>query len=227
MKTSSLLALIPTLACYPAVAHPTRVGSGFSVQTTLGMHVSRNHVQTTGADERLINPTFGINAALSVRDTTAGDEGIGVRLSIGTGFSSPIWQAYVELPRDRFGVYDAGVGVAVHGSTPRIVMPYAQVGRQFGRNRSWYTQQGFAVASSKRENKSSVMWIPTVAFSSGAGGGEASLFITGVVGGSKFVHEELCRTCADDLGRVNRSMLLMGVSWGQIVVSNFPVPGRR
>jgi hypothetical protein len=106
-------------------------------------------------------------------------------------------------------------------------MPYAQFGRQLGQNRHWYTQQGIVVGSSKRESKSSLMWIPTVAFASGAGGGEASLFITGIVGGSTFVHEELCRTCADDLVRVNRSMLLMGVSWGQIVVSNFPVPGRR
>ena len=126
--------VLVSASCYPALAHPTRVGSGFSVTTTLGMHVAEDRsVFPDGKPPRArLWPSFGVNAALSIRDTSAIEEGVGLRLSVGTGFAMPIWQAYLELPRDRFGPYDAGVGVALHGARPRLVMPYAQFGRQLG-----------------------------------------------------------------------------------------------
>ena len=212
------------------MAHPTRVGSGFSVITTVGMYVAEDEPILTGGDEPRVRvlPTFGVNAALSVRDTSATAEGMGLRLSVGTGFAMPIWQAYVELPRDRFGEYDAGVGVALHGARPRLVMPYAQFGRQVGeRGLWWYTQQGVAFGSTSRENASSAMWVPTVAVSSGVGGGEASLFLTGIVGGNRSMHQEICRVCESGARFVSRNYLLFGVSWGQIVISNLPIPRER
>lgn len=216
--------------CYPAMAHPTRVGSGFSVITTLGMHVAEDaQILSDGRDPQVhLLPTFGVNAALSIRDTSATDDGVGLRLSVGTGFAMPIWQAYVELPRDRFGEYDAGVGVALHGARPRLVMPYAQFGRQIGERRLWwFTQQGVAFGSTSRTTESVAIWVPTVAVASGVAGGEASLFVTGVVGGSSAVHEEICRVCVSGSRSITRNYLLVGVSWGQIVVSNLPVPRER
>ena len=209
--------------CYPAVAHPTRVSSGFSVTTTLGAHVTRDLVVTSGAFERRVTPTFGISAAVSVRDTSSTDDGPGFRLSVGTGFSMPIWQAYVEFPRERFGPYDAGVGVAFHGARPRVVMPYVQFGREFGRAWSWYTQQGVGFGSTSDGVSSGPIWLPTIAASTGVAG-QASLFLTGVVGGHRSIYEEICGNCAEEPRRVQRSMLLVGVSWGQIVVSNVPLP---
>ena len=212
------------------MAHPTRVGSGFSVITTLGMYVAEDElILSDGRDSHVrLLPTFGVNAALSVRDTSVTDDGMGLRLSVGTGFAMPIWQAYVELPRDRFGEYDAGVGVALHGARPRLVMPYAQFGRQLGeRQLWWFTQQGLAFGSSSRANESVALWVPTVAVASGVAGGEASLFLTGVVGGSRSVHEEICRVCVSGSRSIARNYLLFGLSWGQIVVSNLPVPRER
>lgn len=213
--------------CYPALAHPTRVGSGFSVTTALGMHVSED--QSVFPDGRPAKarlwPTFGINAALSIRDTAAIEEGVGLRLSVGTGFAMPIWQAYLELPRDRFGPYDAGVGVALHGARPRLVMPYAQFGRQVGERRTWwYTQQGVAFGTTSLGRQSGTIWVPTVAVASGLSGGEASLFLTGVIGGNWSLHEEICRGCVSTDRQVTRNLLVFGVSWGQLVISNLPIP---
>jgi len=191
------------------------------------MNVTKDVVLPQGRFSRGTYPTFGINAALSIRDTTSSADGPGWRLSVGTGFASPIWQVYMELPRDRFGPYDAGVGVAYHGAGPRLVMPYVQFGREFGRNRFWSTQQGVAFGSTSQGIASGPIWLPTVAVASGVGGGEASLFMTGVIGGHNVVFQEICRNCADDPRRVLRSMLLLGVSWGQIVISNFPMPRER
>ncbi|HZI29590.1 MAG TPA: hypothetical protein VFD64_15580 [Gemmatimonadaceae bacterium] len=216
--------------CYPAMAHPTRVGSGFSVITTLGMYVSEDQGLVPGAPPTQVrmHPTFGMNAALSIRDTSATEDGVGLRVSVGTGFAMPIWQAYVELPRDRFGPYDAGVGVAVHGARPRLVMPYAQFGRQVGERRVWwFTQQGIAFGSTSGSRSSGAIWVPTVAVASGAAGGEASLFLTGVVGGTGPLHEEICRVCVSGTRSVTRNYLLFGVSWGQIVISNLPIPRER
>jgi len=227
----SLAGIIGTGAgCYPAMAHPTRVGSGFSVLTTLGMYVAedRTIVPIGEPPEVRAWPTFGISAALSIRDTTALDDGVGLRLSVGTGFAMPIWQAYLELPRDRFGPYDAGVGIALHGARPRLVMPYVQFGRQVGERRAWwYTQQGVAFGATSRGEPSGLIWIPTVAVASGLSGGEASLFLTGIVGGNRSVHEEVCRVCGGDARQVSRNYMLFGVSWGQIVVSNLPIPRDR
>ena len=212
------------------MAHPTRVGSGFSVITTLGMYVAEDEPILSGGQDAQVHllPTFGVNAALSIRDTSVSDDGMGLRLSVGTGFAMPIWQAYVELPRDRFGEYDAGVGVALHGARPRLVMPYAQFGRQIGERRLWwFTQQGVAFGSTSRTTESVALWVPTVAVASGVAGGEASLFLTGVVGGSSAVHEEICRVCVSGSRSITRNYLLFGVSWGQIVVSNLPVPRER
>jgi hypothetical protein len=229
--TISLATIIGTgTGCYPAMAHPTRVGSGFSVITTLGMYVSEDQGLGPGAPPTQVrmHPTFGLNAALSIRDTSATEDGVGLRLSVGTGFAMPIWQAYVELPRDRFGPYDAGVGVAVHGARPRLVMPYAQFGRQLGERRAWwFTQQGIAFGSTSGSGSSGAIWVPTVAVASGAAGGEASLFLTGVVGGTGPLHEEICRVCVSGTRSVTRNYLLFGVSWGQIVISNLPVPSER
>jgi hypothetical protein len=219
--------MLATVACFPAISHPTRVSSGFSVSTTLGMHIAKNIVLTQGVHDTKSYPAFGLTAALSARDTSAGDEGIGVRLAVGTGFSQPIWQAYIELPRERFGALDAGTGVAVHGAGPRLVMPYVQVGKEFGPNRFWYTQQGLAFGSTSDGVASGPIWMPTVAIASGVAGGEASMFVTGVIGGHSLVFQEICRNCADDPRRVTRSLLLVGVSWGQIVISNLPIPRSR
>jgi hypothetical protein len=223
MRTSSFLLLVASTACYPAVAHPTRVSSGFSVTTTLGAHLTRDEVVTSGTFERNVTPTFGISAAVSIRDTSSMDDGPGFRLSVGTGFAMPIWQAYMELPRDRFGPYDAGIGVAYHSARPRLVMPYAQFGRELGRSWSWYTQQGIGFGSTSDGESSGLIWLPTVAVSAGLGG-SASLFMTGVVGGKSSIYEEICGNCAEDPRRVQRSILVMGFSWGQLVVSNIPVP---
>ena len=226
-----MLGVVTTLsACYPAMAHPTRVGSGFSVITTLGMYLAEDARILPGGEDSQVHllPTFGVNAALSIRDTSVTDEGVGLRLSVGTGFAMPIWQAYVELPRDRFGEYDAGVGVALHGARPRLVMPYAQFGRQIGERRFWwFTQQGVAFGTTSRPSESVAIWVPTVAVASGVAGGEASLFLTGVVGGSSAVHKEICRVCVSGSRSITRNYLLFGVSWGQIVVSNLPVPRER
>ena len=222
--------LVAVSACYPAMAHPTRVGSGFSVTTTLGMYAAEDTTVILGGEEGRVRllPTFGINAALSIRDTSATDDGVGLRLSVGTGFAMPIWQAYLELPRDRFGAYDAGFGLALHGARPRLVMPYAQFGRQLGERRTWwYTQQGVAFGTTSRGRESGAIWVPTVAVASGVSGGEASLFLTGIVGGSGPIHEEICRVCVSGTRRVTRNYLLVGVSWGQIVISNLPLPRER
>jgi hypothetical protein len=224
-----LLPVIAAGACYPAIAHPTRVGSGFSVQTTLGMYLAEDDA-AVGSDDREIHvlPTFGINAAISIRDTSATDEGVGLRVSVGTGFAMPVWQAYLELPRDRFGPYDAGVGVAVHGARPRLVMPYAQFGRQLGARRAWwYTQQGVAFGSTSTGGAAGAVWLPTVAMAAGPPGGEASIFLTGIVGGSGSLHEDICRVCVPGTRMITRNYLLFGVSWGQIVVSNLPIPRDR
>jgi hypothetical protein len=216
--------------CYPAMAHPTRVGSGFSVITTVGMYVSEDQGLLQGAPPARVrmHPILGMNAALSVRDTSSTEDGFGLRLSVGTGFAMPIWQAYVELPRDRFGPYDAGVGVALHGARPRLVMPYAQFGRQVGERRAWwFTQQGIAFGSTSDRRSSGAIWVPTVALASGVAGGEASLFLTGVVGGTGPLHEEICRVCVSGTRSVTRNYLLVGVSWGQIVISNLPIPRER
>jgi hypothetical protein len=173
-------------------------------------------------------PTFGISAALSIRDTAAIEEGAGLRVSVGTGFAMPIWQAYLELPRDQFGPYDAGVGVALHGARPRLVMPYAQFGRQLGERRTWwYTQQGVAFGTTSLGRKSGAIWVPTVAVASGISGGEASLFLTGVLGGTGSLHEEICRGCVSTDRQVTRNLLVFGVSWGQLVISNLPIPRER
>lgn len=217
-------------ACYPAMAHPTRVGSGFSVQTTVGMYLAEDEPVTFGGEPPEVRalPTFGISAALSIRDTAALDEGVGLRLSVGTGFAMPIWQAYLELPRDRFGPYDAGFGVALHGARPRLVMPYAQFGRQLGERRAWwYTQQGVAFGTTSSGNSSGAIWVPSAAFATGLSGGEASIFVTGVVGGSDQLHEEICRVCEAGARRITRNFLLFGVSWGQLVISNLPIPRER
>jgi hypothetical protein len=224
------ITLLLTTACYPAIAHPTRVGSGFSVITTLGMNVAEDDgvLVTAPPPKRVAMPTFGLNAALSIRDTSSLDAGPGLRLSVGTGFAVPIWQVYLELPRDQFGALDAGLGVALHGARPRLVMPYAQVGQQIGASRRfWFTQQGLAFGSTSRGRGSGPMWIPTVAMASGAPGGEASVFLTGIIGGSSAVHKEICIGCGPPSRIVRRNMLLVGVSWGQIVISNLPMPRDR
>jgi hypothetical protein len=224
------IATLAAAACYPAIAHPTRVGSGFSVVTTLGMYLVEDEPLGLGGEPPRVRalPTFGINGALSIRDTSTNAEGPGLRLSVGTGFAMPIWQAYLELPRDRFGAYDAGVGVAVHGARPRLVMPYAQFGRQVGERRLWwYTQQGVAFGTTSGGRATGALWLPTVAVASGMPGGEASFFLTGVVGGSEQLHADLCRVCIAGTRAVNRNLLLAGVSWGQIVLSNLPGPRER
>lgn len=224
------LVVVLSAACYPAIAHPTRVGSGFSVTTTVGMFVSEDQsVFPDGQPPRArLWPSFGINAALSIRDTSAVEDGVGVRLSVGTGFAMPIWQAYLELPRDRFGAYDAGVGVALHGARPRLVMPYAQFGRQLGERRAWwYTQQGIAFGATSLGRASGAIWVPTVAVASGLSGGEGSLFLTGILGGNRALHEEICRGCVSTDRQVTRNLLVFGVSWGQLVISNLPIPRDR
>jgi hypothetical protein len=231
MKTRAIAmtagALIVALcSCYPAMAHPTRVGSGFSVISTLGVHVAEDEdvLQSSAPRRHGFSPTFGLSAALSVRDTSATADGPGFRFSVGTGFAMPVWQAYMELPRGRFGDLDAGAGIALHGARPRLVMPYLQAGRQFGERRSWFSQQGFAFGSTANGRSSGVLWIPTVAIASGLAGGEASVFLTGVIGGRSSLHQEICSACTGGSRVITRNLLIAGVSWGQIVISNLPVP---
>lgn len=226
MRTSAaILIVILQHGCYPAIAHPTRVGSGFGVVTALGMHVAQDEPVTLGGPEgrlRLL-PTFGIGAALSVRDTSTNAEGPGLRVSVGTGFAMPVWQAYLELPRERFGRLDAGVGMAVHGARPRLVMPYVQVGQELGPRRSWFSQQGVAFGTPS-SGPGSFIWVPTVGTARGVAGAEASIFITGFIGGSERLHGEICRVCSAGVRAVTRNLLVAGFSWGQIVVSNLPAP---
>ena len=190
---SGLLASIA--GCYPALVHPTRVESAFR----LGAAVSVSLVSDSASiapdgrvqDEVTVLPSVDLQASLGIRDTSAGSPGLGLRLAAVLGLGGYGGSAYVELPRVWAGDIDAGVGVDLHRSALRVVMPYVQFGAMRGSASSWFVRNGVARVAARDSTEWKLLWLPTAGwYRHRRNGFDGGLYLTAVIGNQPLVVRE-------------------------------------
>jgi hypothetical protein len=209
MRRSTLLAgLIGLTGCFPVLAHPTRVESGLQLSTYSSLSLVSDSSSDPQRVAYSILPSFDFEASLGIRDTSR-DDSMGLRLAASGGLSGYGASAYVELPRDQFGSFDVGVGIAGHHATASVWTPYVQLGRFESEDMSWFVRNGVAFAAASDSSRWSVLWIPTVGIVRHRPYRDAALFLSAVVGAQQGIERPCFFDCTDAFFR---TQVMLGAS---------------
>jgi hypothetical protein len=223
MRNHLLLAgLVGLTGCFPVLAHPTRVDPGFTLSSFTSLALVTD---STGEPRRatyVVLPSIDFEASLSVRDTSRID-GPGLRLAASGGLSGFGASAYVELPRDQFGDFDMGFGIAGHGGALTSWTPYLQFGRYESEDMSWFIRNGVLFATYSDTTNVAVLWVPTVGIVRHRLYRDASLFLSAVVGGQHAL-EGPCFFACD--GHAMRTKVMVGASLSFTLMTPYR-PDRR
>ncbi len=209
---AALAGVVTLSACFPVMAHPTRVESGMRLGTVAGFSFGSDSIGETGQIDPVIVPSLDIELALGIRDTTR-EDGPGLRLSAAAGMSGFGGSVYVEYPRESLGSLDGGVGLAAHRGALRVIMPYAQFGRHEDRDRAWFVRNGIAIVAPRDSAGTRLAWIPTVGFSTRDQRSDKSIYLSAVFGGEQRV-ERACVlfSCLRYSNSYTRTTLIVGAS---------------
>lgn len=167
--------------CFPVMAHPTRVEPGLRLTPIASIALIVDSSGAGGPVTHAVVPSLDFEASLAVRDSFRVD-GPGLRLSAAAGMSGYGGAAYAELPRDQFGDFDVGVGLAAHRGALKLWTPYVQFGRHEAEDMSWFLRNGIAFAAPLDSARWSVLWIPTVGVARHRSNRIATLFLSAVIG---------------------------------------------
>lgn len=209
MRTfSALVGLLCLTGCFPVFAHPTRVRSGFQLSEYTSVALISDSTGDPKREVLTALPSIDVEAALGIRDTSRND-GPGFRLALSGGLSGYGGSAYVELPRNQFGGFDVGVGVAGHRGASLLWTPYVQVGRVEDADMSWFLRNGIAFATPLDSARASVLWIPTVGIVRHRPSREATIFLSAVVGAQQPVERPCFFDCTSS---ALRTLVMLGAS---------------
>ena len=205
---SALVVLTCVTGCYPVLSHPTRVEGGFKLTSFTSISLVSDSSTSEGRTKFVAMPSVDFETALGIRDTSRSD-GAGLRLALSGGLSGFGASAYLELPRDQFGDFDVGFGVAGNGGVITVWTPYVQFGRYESEDMSWFVRNGVAFASTADSLQGSVLWVPTVGIVRHRLYRDAALFLSAVVG-SQPLREGPCFFTCD--GPSMRTLVMLGAS---------------
>lgn len=218
--------VIVTTACFPMLAHPTRVQEGVSLVFTSSMHVMADSSRATGERSLEARPAFAIQLAVGAR-ARDDPEGIAYRIAGGVGLTGYVADAYAELPQWYLGDLDAGFGVAAQWGYLRVLMPYAQIGRLLGGDWHWFTSQGAGFVHQRRWNHARAVWMPTIGVTRTTAQRDAQVFLTAVIGGIPSLDIPKCVIwCPGETDVVKRTVVMLGISAGR-VAHRLPSPSPR
>jgi hypothetical protein len=223
MRTYSALAgLICITGCYPVLSHPTRAESGFRLTSFTSFAMVSDSGDDAGRRSLLFVPSIDFEASLGIRDTSR-DDGAGLRLAASGGLSGYGGSAYVEVPRDLFGSFDVGFGVAGHGGALTLWTPYLQFGRYESEDMSWFVRNGIAFTAKVDSGKGSVLWVPTVGIVRHRSSRDAALFLSAVVGSQPLLDGPCLFACS---GPSMRTLVMVGASMSFTLMTPYR-PDRR
>lgn len=210
-------AVIATAACFPMLAHSTRVQEGVSFAVTTGAHVMTDSAPAAGDRDVNLRPNFMVQLAVSGRSPDH-PEGIGYRVAGGIGLTGRVADAYLELPSWYLGALDAGVGVAAQWGYLRMAIPYVQFGGPIGRNWHWFTSHGFALVDRKGWTRTRGLWMPTLGLSHATAGRDQLVFVTAVIGGLPAMDVRKCFIwCFEDTEVVKRTTVMIGLNGARVI----------
>ena len=209
MRSSVAVAAVFWLAgCYPVFSHPTRVDPGFRLASYASVSLVSDSSIEEGRTRLAAMPSIDFEASLGVRDTSR-DNGYGLRLAASGGFSGFGVSTYVELPRGNFGMFDTGVGLAVHGGVLSMWTPYVQFGRHEDEDMSWFVRNGVAFVTPADSSRRSVLWLPTVGIARHRPYRDSALFLSAVVGNQQLLDGPCYFSCE---GPSLRTLVMVGAS---------------
>lgn len=214
MRVSAAWLFLTTVpACIPVMPHPTRVDPAFRVGMNASFSYMTDSQSTTGEVTALRVPSFDFDASLGIRDTSSSDRAA-MRLSASAGFSGFGGSFYVEGPRPWLGDFDAGLGLAAHHGSMNVLMPYLQFGREYRSTASWFVRNGIVVLSSAESSTWRTLWMPTVGLFRHIEGRDASVYVSGIIGGHQPRVERYCLffECLDYSNSYTRTYLILGAT---------------
>jgi hypothetical protein len=204
------------------LAHPTRVESGFKLSNHTSVSLISDSTGEPRRETYVVVPSIDFEASLGIRDTSRLD-GPGLRLAASGGFSGFGASAYVEWPRDQFGDFDLGFGLAGHGGALSSWTPYLQLGRYESEDMSWFVRNGVTFATSADSTDWAVLWVPTIGIVRHRSYRETSLFLSAVVGRQRAVASPCFFTCD---GPTMRTRVMLGASLSFTLMTPYR-PDRR
>lgn len=223
MRYYSVLAALACLTgCFPVLAHPTRVESGFKLTSHASFSLVSDSTGEPRRETYVFVPSIDFEASLGIRDTSRVD-GPGLRLAAAGGLSGFGGSAYVELPREQFGDFDFGFGIAGHGGALTMWTPYLQLGRHESDDMSWFVRNGVTFATGSDSTNWAVLWVPTVGIVRHRSYRDASLFLSAVVGHQDAVASPCFFTCD---GPTMRTRVMVGASLSFTLMTPYR-PDRR
>ena len=209
MRTYSALAgLICLTGCFPVFAHPTRVNPGFQLSEFTSIALISDSAGEPKRAVLSVLPSIDFEAALGIRDTSR-DSGPGLRIAASGGLSGYGGSLYLEFPRDQFGDFDVGVGIAGHHGAASLWTPYVQFGRAEDEDMSWFVRNGVAFATPLDSSRASALWIPTVGIVRHRLYRDATLFLSAVVGAQQSVDRPCFFDCTSS---AVRTLVMLGAS---------------
>jgi hypothetical protein len=203
-----LVGLTCFTGCFPVLAHPTRVESGFKLSSFTSVSLVSDSTGEPSRATYTVLPSIDFEASLGIRDTSRID-GPGLRLAASGGLSGLGASAYLEWPRDQFGDFDLGFGIAGHGGALNTWTPYLQVGRYESEDMSWFVRNGVTFATSSDSTNWAVLWVPTVGIVRHRPYRDAALFLSAVVGSQQAVDGPCFFSCE---GPTMRTRVMLGAS---------------
>lgn len=208
--TAAALLSAALAACAPVVTHGPRVEPGLFVGGTAGLLLTRD----TALAPDVVTPQWVPYARYGLAGKPGGVAG-SIALALGSAPESPVEaDAYVQLPSpDAAWAFGAGVV-----ASPALIMPYAQIGKSFGRGYEAYTTQAFMRRHDFNDRQVVLVesaptvvrpryWAPTLALRRRYGPRGVSLQVTGAFGS----YEERGRD-SGDTPRGTRSRPLRAVT---------------
>jgi len=217
LRVLAVVSLLPVAGCFPAVVHPTRVGSEFRLAPVLSTSLVED--SSGGSPNVWRGPTVSLDveASLGIRDTSSGSQGMGLRLGGSGGLAGYGGSVYVELPRGWLGEVDAGLGILFHRGLVRVQMPYLQFGALRGSESSWFMRNGVAWITTRDSTDRRPAWVPTLGWMrhrSGTGGTiDGALYLTGIVGNQPQARRGcILFECVGGESAFVRTLLILGMS---------------
>ena len=205
------------------LAHPTRVDPGFKLSSFASVSLVADSTGDPRRATYVVLPSIDFEASLGVRDTSRVD-GPGLRLAASGGLSGFGASAYVEWPRDQFGDFDFGFGVAAHVGALTSWTPYLQFGRFENEDMSWFLRNGVTFATELDSAHLAVLWVPTVGIVRHRSyRRDASLFLSAVVGRQRALEGPCIFTCD---GHAMRTQVMLGASLNFTLMTPYR-PDRR
>jgi len=218
--TLTCLALVLCTACFPALAHPTRVERGLRLGAVLGTSFGTDSGAESHELTNVVIPSIDLELSVGIRDTASAGAA-GYRLGGMAGFRGLGLSVYAETPRPWLGTFDAGLGFAAHQGEMKFLMPYAQFGRASASGSSWFIRNGIAWMADRDSSTWSALWIPSVGSWRRFGRHrDGAIWLTAVVGNQPRIERDcLFFECFSGSSSFVRTSVILGFSYSFLLAS--------